>query len=264
MTAVAALRGVFEQASATPRSSAASYVKYLDHFRAIAILQIVVLHAGHALFLRGLAEQVPDGNPVSALVDVLFRNATIYFSLISGIIYARVFASRPYAPFIRARFRNVGIPYLVVTAIFTTLLWYRSGGAADGDFGSLIRRVAYNTALGDAWNTLWYIPVILFLYAISPLLFHLVVTPRWRWISVALIALPLVFSRTGTVLTPSIVIYFLGAYVAGLWIGRDLDATRSRSSCRWRWPSGIRSWWCSAGLRPELPWGEGTWRKISG
>lgn len=229
MTAVAALKGVFEQASATPRSSAASYVKYLDHFRAVAILQIVVLHAGHALFLRGFAGPLPDSNPVFALTDVLFRNATIYFSLISGVIYARVFSSRPYAPFLRARFRSVGVPYLVVTTIFTALLWYRSGGAADADLGGLIRLVAYNAALGEAWNTLWYIPVILFLYAISPLLFRLVVTPRWRWASVVLVVLPLVVSRTGTELTPSIVIYFLGAYVAGLWIGRDLDAALDRA-----------------------------------
>src|SRR3546814_10594512 len=34
-------------------AGAAAHVKYLHHFRALAILQIVLLHAGHAFLLRG-------------------------------------------------------------------------------------------------------------------------------------------------------------------------------------------------------------------
>src|SRR3546814_20400370 len=48
--------------------------------------------------------------------------------------------------------------------------------------------------------------------------------PRWRWLMALLIVLPLAVSRTGTELTPAITIYFMGAYVFGLWLGRDLDA----------------------------------------
>src|SRR3546814_17252627 len=39
-----------------------------------------------------------------------------------------------------------------------------------------------------------------------------------------LIVLPLAVSRTGTELTPAMTIYFMGAYMFGLWLGRDLDA----------------------------------------
>src|SRR3546814_12256680 len=38
------------------------------------------------------------------------------------------------------------------------------------------------------------------------------------------IVLPLAVSRTGTELTPAMTIYFMGAYMFGLWLGRDLDA----------------------------------------
>src|SRR3546814_5170418 len=92
--------------------------------------------------------------------------------MISGIIYARIFCSRPYAPFMKARLVNTGVPYLAITAIFTTLLWLRSSSGEAGNTIELARLIAYNAATGDAWNTLWYIPVILILYAVSPLLFR--------------------------------------------------------------------------------------------
>src|SRR3546814_9850972 len=96
-------------------------------------LQIVLLHAGHAFLLRGFESPLPESNPVFAAVDVLLRNATIYFSMISGIIYARIFCSRPYAPFMKARLVNTGVPYLAITAIFTTLLWLRSSSGEAGN-----------------------------------------------------------------------------------------------------------------------------------
>src|SRR3546814_20448279 len=90
---------IAEVASRTHAAAGAvTHVKYLDHGRALAILQIVLLHAGHAFLLRGFESPLPESNPVFAAVDVLLRNATIYFSMISGIIYARIFCSRPYAP----------------------------------------------------------------------------------------------------------------------------------------------------------------------
>src|SRR3546814_18449278 len=84
-----------------------------------------------------------------AAVDVLLRNATIYFSMISGIIYARIFCSRPYAPFMKARLVNTGVPYLAITAIFTTLLWLRSSSGEAGNTIELARMIAYNAATGE-------------------------------------------------------------------------------------------------------------------
>src|SRR3546814_14764863 len=77
-----------------------------------------------------------------AAVDVLLRNATIYFSMISGIIYARIFCSRPYAQFMKARLVNTGVPYLAITAIFTTLLWLRSSSGEAGNKNGLARVMA--------------------------------------------------------------------------------------------------------------------------
>src|SRR3546814_13071860 len=100
--------------------------------------------------------------------------------MISGIIYARIFCSRPYAPFMKARLVNTGVPYLAITAIFTTLLWLRSSSGEAGNTIELARLNAYNAPTGAAAHTRWCIPLILILYAPLPLSFPHLHIPHMR------------------------------------------------------------------------------------
>src|SRR3546814_10194343 len=61
MTSVSIAQGASRTHAA---AGAVTHVKYLDHFRALAILQIVLLHAGHAFLLRGFESPLPESNPV--------------------------------------------------------------------------------------------------------------------------------------------------------------------------------------------------------
>lgn len=202
--------------SAAPKSR----LLYLDYFRGVAILQIVILHAGRALFNRGFAEPIPDSHLAFATVDILFHNATVYFTLISSIVFAYLFSRRDFVDFLRSRALYVAAPYLAVTAALTVLLSFRGG---PPDLASLAAALFRNAVSGDAWNQLWYIPVILMLYILTPTLFAVVRKPGTGPVVFALILLPFVFSRTGTVVTAPTVIYFLGPYVLGLVIGSDLE-----------------------------------------
>lgn len=215
------------QAGPSPPAAPGRRLVYLDYFRGVAILQIVILHAGRALFNQGFDAPIPDSHVAFATVDILFHNATIYFTLISGIVYAYLFSTRDFVGFLRSRALNVAAPYLVVTAGLTLLI---AGRAPGLDAATLAAAFFKNAVTGDAWNQLWYIPVILILYVMTPTLFALVRAPRTLWVLLALAALPLVFSRTGTTVTASTVLYFTGPYVLGLMIGADLD----------RWMAGLR------------------------
>ena len=82
---------------------------------------------------------------------------------------------------------------------------------------------AFGVALGEAWNTLWYIPVVMVLYVISPPLLGIVRKPSWQWLAVAIALVPLFVSRTGSEVTPAMIAFFIGVYVVGLAIGADLD-----------------------------------------
>lgn len=201
------------------------HVAYLDLFRGLAILQVVLIHAGNALLQRGIPAMRGDAFPVWAILHLLVHDATIYFAAISGILYAHLFWRRRYADFLKQRFTTIGIPYLVVTMALTLFFWLLAGlhDPHIWDVATLMRAMAVNIATGAVWNSLWYIPVILLLLLSSPALFAAVRLRRWRWLGFVILALPLILSRTGTDVTPSMIVYFAGAYMAGMMIGSDVD-----------------------------------------
>jgi surface polysaccharide O-acyltransferase-like enzyme len=227
-----------------------SHIKYLDLFRAVAIFQVVMIHAGNALLQRGVAQSQGDNANVHAALHILVHDSTIYFAMISGILYGHLFSKRDHGPFLKARFVNTGSPYFVVTValtiLFTLLAWWRGEVI---DTLNLLRVLVVDLVTGDVWNTMWYIPLILVLYAVSPLLFALVRDPRWRWLAIIVALLPLVFSRSGTDLTPSMFVYFAGVYIIGLAIGARLERSID-------WLSGKTPWlWAtSLGTTALLIW----------
>jgi peptidoglycan/LPS O-acetylase OafA/YrhL len=194
---------------------------YLDFFRGVAILQIVVLHAGRALFNRGYAAPIPDSHVAFATIDIFFHNATVYFTLISSIIFAHVFAAGNFVAFLKSRMLNVAAPYVVVSAALTVLLALRGGSPAELDIAGIVGEALYNIGRGSAWNQLWYIPIILALYVLTPTLYALARAPQARLAVALIIVSPLAFSRTGTELSMGTLIYFAGPYMLGLLIGCD-------------------------------------------
>jgi peptidoglycan/LPS O-acetylase OafA/YrhL len=197
--------------AATPTASPKTVERIgaIHLFRGLAILQVACLHATHALYLRGLAGSVPERSPLYIAFDVALHDSTIYFAVISGFLYAHLFVHRSYGPFLRSRLQQVALPYLVITVALTV--------PQHGAFSpALVSEIGHNLLSGDAWNTLWYIPVILLLYAASPLLHALVAGRAGRIAGIALLLAPLLMSRTGTDLTMQSLVYFAGAYAAGM------------------------------------------------
>lgn len=196
------------------------HLQAIDDMRGLAILAIVILHAANAVLNRGLAAPPTGSTRLGAAAnDILFHNSTIYFALISGILYAHLFVHRPYRSFLVARFANVGSPFLVMTVALTVLLALVRPDETLGDVPNAILR---NLLLGEAWNTFWYIPVILMLYAISPLLFTVMTDRRFAVLATILLVQPLLLSRTGTELTPQMFAFYAGVYCCGLLIGADI------------------------------------------
>lgn len=197
-------------------SSRSSRLSFIDDFRTLAILQIVLLHVTRTYLIRGMETRAAETNIVFAMNDTLFHNATLYFTLISGILYVRLVAGRSKRKFYESRFTSVILPYVLITVVLTL--------AADrGDLHNLLGRLVTNTLLGEAFYTLWYVPVIIVLYLASPVLLHLVRQPVYAPVVAVCVILPLIFARTDTEVTFSTIIYFGGAYVLGLMIGLDLD-----------------------------------------
>jgi peptidoglycan/LPS O-acetylase OafA/YrhL len=167
-------------------------------------------------------------------VEVALHGATITLVLISGTLYSHVFARRPVLDFYRSRAFQVVMPYVVVSLLLSTFIWLP--GQAPQWVGSWSTGYASvvlgNLLVGSAEFHLWYVPVAVILFALSPLLHHLVATPGLAPAAYLVAAAPLLISRTDLELTPSQVVYFAGPYLLGMLAGRDFTVTR-RFVGRW-------------------------------
>lgn len=213
--------GAVQAFSVPPSVRLTGRLDALDQFRALAILMIVLLHSGRTYFIRGGHPLQGEGNAIFAWNDTLFHDATVYFTMISGIIYARTLWRQAWWKFLLGRVRNVLLPYIVVSVALTLIVAW--AGRAHDSARTLPGQLLHNLLTGEAIYVLWYIPVILFLYLVSPLLLWIVRNARLRWLTLVLALMPLVFSREGTDLTLPTLLFFTGAYVVALVIGSDLD-----------------------------------------
>ena len=209
------------------------YLQYVHSFRGFAILNIVAVHA-FAIAVIIPQDWAPDRTaPLYVFNQVLFHDSTIYFAVISGLLFSSILHSRGYRRFFASKILYVLLPYTFCTIIFSLVRVTR------GETGTLtfpvnlsdyLQSVLPNLLKGEALFTFWYIPVLLIIFVLTPLLAKLVQAKSYGAIMVWIVMLlPLVFSRPpftpGTIqITVGSVIYFAGAYTVGLYIGDDLAA----------------------------------------
>ena len=204
------------------------FLGYLHSFRAFAILNIVAIHAISFAIYACNNNRLHPKDPINIINEVLFHNSTIYFAVISGLLFSVVLKARGYRPFYNSKLKNVLFPYLFLTLIFS-LSSSKSIFILHNNFGLYFYEVVHNFIYGKAQFTYWYIPVLIFLYLVTPLLDYIIKLKRWGIILILIFVLaPLVISRVqlvelreGYFLSLSTMVYFTGAYVAGMYFGTD-------------------------------------------
>lgn len=207
------------------------FLRQLHVFRGFAIVNIVAIHAfGNAiLFVR--PESPPEFDRyLNFLVVAAFHDSTIYFALISGLLYARVLSGRGWGNFYYSKLKNVLVPYLLFSLLFTYWLRYEEQGvtapfgeAFKGGPREYLAAVGSNLLTGDAMYQLWYMPVLALLFLATPLIAAALKSAKTHWVVVGLAFLPLFVSREHNLVTPSTTLYFLGAYTLGILAGSDYD-----------------------------------------
>ena len=203
------------------------YLAWLHSFRGFAILCIVGAHAWSMLgFTSGAETRLPDYIWLYATTETLFHGSTLFFALISGLLYTRVLRGKPWRSFFTSKWTNVVLPYAFITLLLTALAWpeYLAYGKANNIEFFFPRELLTNIASGRAQVHLWYIPVLCVLFALTPLL-DLLLKFRNGVIVMLLSLLPLVVSRTTypDLLSSQSIIYFLGAYAFGMILGERLQ-----------------------------------------
>jgi surface polysaccharide O-acyltransferase-like enzyme len=218
--------------------SSRPFFGHVHAFRAFAIVNIAAVHAV-ALWLWALGPQArstPALELIGRVNEVLLHDSTIYFALISGLLYSLVLHGRGVASFYRGKAANVLLPYVVLSVLFSLLDWTPQRGWFVGlpEGTKLPDLILQNLFTGQALFVYWYIPVVLALFVLTPPMYRLLAGPRGLgWLALCL-ALPGVFSRTGIELSLSSVLYFLAPYALGMWLGQDYEARLAWVRRAWR------------------------------
>lgn len=200
------------------------FIRHLHAFRGFAVLNIVAAHAWSGQVWRVRNSEPSSGVSVlSAVSETLFHDSTLYFALISGLLFTLVLQSRGWTSFFKGKLLNVVSPYIVMTMLFT---WYglnkdyELAGIFQGGMTDYLAAVAANLVSGGAMYQLWYIPILAILYLSTPLLVWVMAGARTSWLIWPIMLAPLVVPRATwpdfSWTTPA---YFLGAYATGMFVG---------------------------------------------
>lgn len=230
---------------ATPRN----FIPHLHAFRGFAILTIVAAHSWSWLLFAGDFATMPSRTAVFAVAETLFHGSTLYFALISGLLFGLVLYRKGWKAFFRSKLLNVLTPYAVVSLFFVSAFWpmYKQWLESEGMSTNFAYVYLSGLLKGTIMLPFWYIPILMLLYLATPIVDRLIRDERLRWGAIALIAMPLVISRTVApdFLSVHTFTYFLGAYTLGMLAGSYYQ-TATKLLEQYRWLLWLAATGCSA------------------
>ena len=206
-------------------------LKELHGLRGVAILNVIIVHVfgAYGFFLSQVGTIDMATQRLQWANEIAWHGSTIYFALISGLLFSRVLVTRGWRRFFRNKLLNVILPYAVMTVLFT-FVWYRplpgEGLMVNADsFQPFISQVASNFVFGTTILIYWYIPVLACLFAATPAIYYF--AKRNSAVIGVLAILPLFFTRTGVDVTIQSIIYYIGVYTVGIYAGINYERNLS-------------------------------------
>lgn len=206
-------------------------LRYVEQFRALAIVMIV---AGHAWYMQDWDR----GSLAARLSLTVATNGTYLFVFIAGFLFQHLLPKFETWRYYRSKLRNVVLPYLIVS--IPGLIWQFSkepSGFAPAGFADwpMPFQVLWYLATGVHVGPLWFIPMICLIYVVAPLLARGDRDGRMYY------ALPLLFIGSlflhrspGNADPIHSFLFYLPAYMLGMWTSRNIDAVQAFMA-RWHW-----------------------------
>lgn len=191
------------------------FLRYVHNFRAVAIVVIV---AGHAIVTLGW----PVVSPTRDFLLDLLDNGTVLFVFVAGFLFHHLSARYRYRDYLTKKLTNVIVPYLLIMlpAVAYTVL-FTDVGATTPQLAGLhpLAQAGWMFLHGSGTFNypLWFIPMISLFYLAAPVFIRFVSHPRLYLVLVVLVPLSMLAHRTPESDTLTIALYFLPAYVAGMW-----------------------------------------------
>ncbi|MBY9064113.1 acyltransferase [Sphingomonas yunnanensis] len=195
-------------------------LQYIQAARVIAIFFVVLSHT-RFLFL-------PNDAVWSTKVLLVVRNVNIIFIFISGFLFQHLSANFRYIVYLKAKVRNVMLPYLVCS--IPALFMFVSGAKRISDNGALgldnspVEMVLFLLLTGSHLTPYWFIPVMMIFYITSPLFLTIDRRPRRYLILPLLFGISFVLSRSPGDASPiHNAIFYLPVYISGMCLAHFKD-----------------------------------------
>jgi surface polysaccharide O-acyltransferase-like enzyme len=183
------------------------FLKNMNYLRGFAILNIIIIHIWTIPILY-----VEDGSIYPKIINVtkeiLFHDSSIYFIFISGFFLKYLSFSSP-LQYYKIKLKTILLPYIFLSS---TLFFLRL--FIDGIEFPLTVFFRY-IFMGEAQVQYWYIPFIATIFLISPVLLKIPNKTLLLMLPILLI-LPLIGTRTGTIISLGQYVYFLPIYILGI------------------------------------------------
>ena len=223
----------------TITKEASGFVRHLHAFRGFAIINIVAVHAFAVpfLFLTEGREESLTTQALYSLTETAFHSSTLYFALISGLLFSIVLKARGWMNFFRGKLTNVLLPYVIITLFFSFYHWTVpfTQPVFPESLGGYLTSSLHNIFTGEAIFYLWYIPVLAILFALTPLISAILHNKSLSWLIWPIVLGPLVVSRTWPGISVGDVIYFFEVCLVKVRCASD-----KRSGCGHRSVRGNR------------------------
>lgn len=198
----------------------------IHRMRGVSILLIVATHCMYAF-------QWEQHRWMEDLLYDLLDDSTVIFVFIAGYLFNHGAVRFSYGRYLGTKFRNVIFPYLLVSLPAIALeLWHGSHAfdALPLSEPSLPVKVLYLYIYPGLHLDfpLWFVPVVALYYVAAPLLQWLSNRPMGYWILCVLVPLSALMHRPTFSHDHNLVLalYFLSAYVLGMWSCRYRDRLR--------------------------------------
>lgn len=207
----------------------------VNNFRALAIFLIVF---GHCFWISGWYPSDTAGRSYLYLLP----GGTFFFAFISGFLFAHLNAETfSYPDFLRKKARNILFPYLalsLIPVIFAVITHY-PGYFIDersGFYFEFLQPFFSYLLTGRVFTGYWYIPFIMTLFVLSPLLV------RYYQLNLAtqliIVAILLVVASVGHRPVDNLsplqnLVYFTPVFMAGMVFNQQFAFFRNRMVLAW-------------------------------
>ncbi len=213
------------------------FLQSISNFRGITIVLIVMGHS----YTYGLSSTDEIGN----ILKNIITGGTSLFVFISGYMFYHIFYSRyGYSKFVLGKFKNVGVPYLILGSIATLAFYYLNWGYFNPIENMVDPESAYRNGVlfeqsdpgiitaikylftGHFLTAYWYIPFVLLCFLSAPMHMRFIkLAPKSQLMVICFLSILSLFVHRAVEGTNPLqsLVYFTPIYLIGISVCMNKD-----------------------------------------